>query len=400
MARAYRFALLLSLYLVQGLPYGVQVVALPLYLRERGISRGSVGLLGFLALPWMFKLLWAPLVDRFGSERFGRRKSWIIPLQVAFAGAAMAGAAACERGALRPMLVTVLLMNLIAATQDIAVDGLAVDVLGRRELGAGNTAQVVGYKIGMLIGGGLLVSLNDTIGWPGIFTGIAVLCLLAPLVLLPFRESPRVAAERPQVLRELWRAMRVPGTGWLLVFCGTYKVGETMVDAMFKLFLQDRGYPSAQLGTWFGTYGMAFSIAGSVAGGALATRWDLLRSVGLTAVTRAVSVLGVVALSVSALSDARALAVLCAEHFFAGALTTAMFAYMMSRVDRRIGASHYTLLATVEVLGKSPGGWSSGFIVDHFGYPALFGLAAFLSVAYLAVFPPMRASARAVTSPS
>lgn len=378
----------------------MQVVALPLYLRERGISRSSIGLLSFLALPWLFKLLWAPLVDRFGSERFGRRKSWIVPLQFAFAGAAMAGAAACERGALRPMLVTVLVMNLIAATQDIAVDGLAVDVLGRRELGEGNTAQVVGYKIGMLISGGLLVSLNDVIGWPGIFVGIAVLCLLAPLVVLPFRESPPVEAERPQVLRELWRAVRAPGTGWLLVFCGTYKVGETMVDAMFKLFLQDWGYPSAQLGAWFGTYGMAFSIAGSVAGGALAMRWDLLRAVGLTAVARAVSLFGVVALSVTSPSSGRALAVLCAEHFFAGALTTAMFAYMMSRVDRRIGASHYTLLATVEVLGKSPGGWSSGFIVDHYGYPALFALAAFLSVAYLAVFPPMRASARAVTSPS
>src|SRR4029079_2618817 len=123
---------------------------------------------------------------------------------------------------------------------------------------------------------------------------------------------------------------------------------------MFKAFLVDSGYTPAQLGLWIGTYGKAFSIAGSIAGGLLAWRMDLLRAVGLTAVARAVPLLAVLGLSLAPLSDQRGIATLCAEHFFAGALTTAMFAYMMSRVDRRIGASHYTLLATVGGWGKPP----------------------------------------------
>src|SRR4051812_43314814 len=155
MARPYRFLLLLSLYLVQGLPYGFQVMVLPLYLRTLGTSRTAVGFLGVLALPWMLKALWAPLVDR-----FGRRKSWIVPLQLLLAGVAMAGAEAAERRALVPLLVVVLAMNLCAATQDIAVDGMAVDILGQRELGAGNIAQVVGYKAGMLVSGGVLLALS------------------------------------------------------------------------------------------------------------------------------------------------------------------------------------------------------------------------------------------------
>jgi predicted MFS family arabinose efflux permease len=393
MARAYRFALLLSLYLVQGLPFGFQTGALPIYLRGRGASLTAIGLLGVLALPWSLKALWAPLVDRFGSARFGRRKSWIVPLQLLMGAVAMVEARVAEQGALMPLLAVVLVMNLVAATQDIAVDGLAVDMLGPRELGTGNSAQVVGYKVGMLFSGGLLLALNDVIGWEGIFVAMALLSWSAALMVVPFPEPPPpAAAERTPVLRSLFEALRSPGTGWLLLLCGTYKVGETMVDAMFKPFLVDAGYTPAQLGLWIGTYGKVFSIAGSIAGGLLAWRMDHLRAVNITAVARAVPLFGVLGLSLWPLTDGRVIVTLCAEHFFAGALTTAMFAYMMSRVDRRIGASHYTLLATVEVLGKSPGGWVSGVLAERYGYPAVFALAAALSVAYLAVFPPMRAT--------
>ena len=378
---------------MQGLPYGFQTGALPVYLRGRGTSLTAIGLLGVLALPWMLKALWAPLVDRYSWARFGRRKSWIVPLQLLLAGAAMVGARAIDEGALVPLLAVVLVMNLIAATQDIAVDGLAVDVLGPRDLGAGNAGQVVGYKMGMLLSGGTLLALNASIGWSGIFVGMALLCCVAALMVIPFQEPPP-AAEGTQVLRALREVVMAPGTGWLLLVCGTYKLGEVMVDAMFKPFLVDAGYTPAQLGLWVGTYGKALSIAGSLAGGALAWRMDLLRAVGVTAALRTVPLFGVLALSLTPLTDGTVIATICAEHFFAGALTTAMFAYMMSRVDRRIGASHYTLLATVEVLGKLPSSFASGAIAERFGYPAVFGVAAFLSVAYLAVFPLMRAVGR------
>ena len=75
-----KLAFLLALYFVQGLPFGFQAKALPIYLREQGVGLTEIGLLGALALPWMLKALWAPLVDRYGSTRFGRRKSWIVPM--------------------------------------------------------------------------------------------------------------------------------------------------------------------------------------------------------------------------------------------------------------------------------------------------------------------------------
>ena len=310
---------------------------------------------------------------------------------------------------LAPLLWLVLAMNLLAATMDIAVDGFAVDVLTTRELGHGNIAQVVGYKAGMLTGGGLLVWASGTIGWTGLFVSMAVLVTLSLLVTLSWDENAVVLENRPpaeppepaepaphrrtgEILAALRRAVTSSGAGWLILFVGTYKLGESMADTMFKPFLVDAGYREAQIGLWVGTWGMLCSIAGSVGGGLLARRMPLLRVVGWCAVARALPVAGEWWLTQVDPTPHRILAVTCFEHLFGGALTTAMFAYMMSRVDRRIGATHYTLLAAVEVWGKLPAAWLSGFIAARASYATLFAVATVLSVAFLALLAPLARS--------
>lgn len=394
---ARKIALLLCLYFAQGLPYGFQVTALPLFLRVRGVSLQSLGFVGLLALPWMGKALWAPLVDRYQSTRYGRRRSWIVPMQAGLCLSSVAGVFAAAAGHLPALLALVFLMNLFAATQDIAVDGLAVDLLGDAELGPGNAAQVVGYKLGMLTSGGLLLWASGAIGWPGLFAAMAFLTWIVLIVSMSYREPPPTAAhylpaERrsmKQVLVALLGAVKLPGTLWLLAFIGTYKIGETMLDVMLKPYLVDSGFAPAQLGLWLGTYGMVFSLVGSVVGGWLAARIPLIRAVGLTAALRVLPLFAVWGLTFAAPpSQLSVVLVTCAEHFFAGAVTTALFAFMMSRVDRRIGATHYTLLASVEVFGKSLGAWPSGFVAKHWGYGTVFLAASLLSVAYLALFWP------------
>ena len=116
----------------------------------------------------------------------------------------------------------------------------------------------------------------------------------------------------------------------------------------------------------------------------------LLGAVGVTALLRAATVAGEWWLSLVEPTAGRVIAVTCAEHLFGGALTTALFAYMMSRVDRRLGATHYTLLATVEVWGKLPSAWVSGLVTDHTSYAWLFGLSTVLSLAFLGLLVPLR----------
>ena len=153
-----RLGLLGTLYLSQGLPFGFFTQALPLIMRKRGMSLESIGLSSLLALPWALKFVWSPYVDRYGT-----RKSWILPLQLLTALTLVGTAIA--RDAFAVVLASVLLTNLLCATQDIATDGLAVDMLANEERGLANGVQVAGYRVGMILGGGVLLIFHERLGW-------------------------------------------------------------------------------------------------------------------------------------------------------------------------------------------------------------------------------------------
>jgi PAT family beta-lactamase induction signal transducer AmpG len=384
---------LVGLYFAQGLPFGFQATALPVYMREQGASLESIGLVSLLSMPWMFKALWAPLVDRYRHGRFGHYRSWIIPLQASLMALALMAAWASTVANLSLLLGVVFVLNLVAATQDIAVDGLAIRMIAGRGLGRANAAQVVGYKLGMLTGGGLLVWLTASVGWAVLFVAMAAAMLL-PLILTLLLREPDVAqdttvaasnarmsfADIARLLREVF------STAPAFAFAGlvlTYKLGESAIDAMFKPFLFDHAITAAQIGLWVGTYGLVASLLGSFLGGEASRLLGLRRALLIAGVLRAIPLVMTYALSVTAVSEERVIVVTIAEHLFGGLLTTTMFACMMASVDRRLGATHFTLLATLEVIGKSPGSALSGFVAHTLGYPALFAAGSFVSIAWV-----------------
>lgn len=388
-----RFALLGVLYVVQGLPFGFQTQALGAYLREHDVSLTNIGFATALSTPWLLKIFWAPFVDRHFSARFGRRKSWIVPMQALLALTQIAAAFAPAEGDVTLLLVLVFLMNLFAATMDIAVDGLAVDMLAGNELGTGNAIQVVGYKIGMLTGGGLLVWASAEIGWLGLFLAMGAITLFALGITIISRE-PSLTRDRPvptssaAVVGVLWSWCRSPGAVALLVAVVTYKMADSLVDPMFQPYLVDRGVDTPTIGLWVGTIGMGSSIAGSLAGGLLASRLAITRALVIAGVCRAIPLLLVFLVIVAGLPAVPwAAATTGVEHFFSGMLTTTMFALMMSRTDRSIGATHYTFLATVEVLGKAPLSFASGAIADAVGYEGSFAIAVTLALLWSAAAP-------------
>lgn len=384
MTRRRKLAFLGLLYAAQGMPFGFQSMALPLYLREAGASLTTIGFAGLLALPWMLKAAWAPLV-----ERVGRRRPVVLAMQVALLALCGVAALSPPDDSLVRLGVVILLMNLVTATQDIAVDGIAVDLLEPAELGPGNAAQVGGYKVGMLLSGGLVVALSAWLSWPAGFVVMAVVALAAMAATLAWREpppAPHASAARGSfrdIFAALARTVRLPGQLWLLAVVATYKVGESMSDAMWKQYvLQD--HDKAAIGLWLNLVGMAPSILGSVAGGWYAARATPARAVAVAAVLRAAAVVAFAAIAVAGTTDFQVLAAASwFEEACGGALTTAMFAFMMARVDQRIGATHYTVLASLEVAGKAPGGVLSGVVAQHAGFAVCFGAAAVLSVAYL-----------------
>jgi len=178
--------LLTFLYFIQGLPYGVQVHFLPIYLRTRGIDLTTVGLLRLLQVPWMLKVLWAPLVDVYLTKT-----QWLLGSIVALA-ASCTLSGFCPPDALGSSAILVLfLWNVFASLEDVAVDSVAVMILSEHELGAGNVGQVVGYKLGAAFAGGVLALLAGITGWLGIcialaavYTEAAMLVFVSPLLRL------------------------------------------------------------------------------------------------------------------------------------------------------------------------------------------------------------------------
>ncbi|VCW68661.1 unnamed protein product [Gulo gulo] len=222
---------LAGLYLVQGLPYGLQSGLLPVLLRARGLSLTRVGLAKVLYLPWLLKLVWAPLVDTRGSLR-----AWLV-LSTAALGlvcgllAALPPADAGPAGLPVTVAGLLLLLNLGAAVQDVALDTLAVQLLEPAELGPGNTVQVVAYKLGAVLAGGGLWALVPALSWPLLFLLLAATYWLAAALAWAAPALQQLPASGPsepplRSLHLLQDLLAMPGTLWTAGFVLTYKLGK------------------------------------------------------------------------------------------------------------------------------------------------------------------------------
>jgi len=188
----------------------------------------------------------------------------------------------------------------------------------------------------------------------------------------------------------LKNAMSGKGILFIIFLIATYKSGETLIDGMFKPFLVDCGFTASQIGLWQGVYGMGASISGSIIGGIVSSRFGVIKGLWITLIFRLVPLFGEWYCTTIVPSPSVVILITIAEHLFGGMLTTAMFAFMMYCVDSVIGATHYTLLATIEVIGKSPGMWFSGLLADTIGYSYLFALGIVVSFIPLVLMVPIK----------
>ena len=260
------FAMLSALYFAQGLPSGLIAKALPPLLRDQGVSLSVIGFTSALALPWALKFAWAPFIDRFGS-----RKRWLLALNCLTMGLMLLVASHDITAwvAALPWLLTVLFcMNIVSATQDIATDGYAVSTLKPAWRGLGNSIQVVGYKLGMVVGGGALLWLTARHGWQASYAGLACLMLLVILPVLFMKDA--TAGERQAATHAQWQGMggyiRLfrefvlrPGVGWWLLTVALYKFGDSLGSRMTGPLLSDSGYSLADIGLSAADVGVAAS---------------------------------------------------------------------------------------------------------------------------------------------
>jgi len=364
--------LLSSLYVAQGLPFGLLSQTLPVVLRERGVSLELVGLSWLVALPWALKFIWAPWVDRFGSARWGRRRSWIIPLQLVSAGAlvllAFVGASS-----LAALLAVAALLNLVAATQDIATDGLAVERIPAASRGIGNGVQVAGFRIGMVLGGGLLLLALDWIGWTRSLLWLSGLVLVATLPILAHREAPSRPSRRSSTPAFSLAA---------LLIVASFKFGDALAQGMLRPLLVDFGYSLSEIGAIVGLGGFTAGLLGAGVGG-FALR-SVSRSSGLLlfGVMQSLAVGGYAALAAVGPEAPTWWVWLCCgfEHFAGGLATVALFTVMMDRCRVGSEGTDYTKQACAVVIGSGMATALSGVVASNVGYAAHFTVAMGLSL--------------------
>jgi len=384
--------LLASLYCAQGLPSGLFAHSLPVLLRQNGVDLAVIGLLKLLALPWMLKALWAPWVDRIASERLGHHRGWILPLQatviLCVATLATTSPSALFGSQLMLMLGLILVINLAAATQDIATDGLTVRLLPERWRGLGNSLQVGGYKVGMIISGSGLLLVMDRFGWSASLGGVALLLVLCTLPIWRFDEKRRIphqhgAAETalgPRLLLAHYSGLLAqPGMfAWLAIVLG-FKLGDALGSPMIKPMLVDQGWTNAMLGQLTLISSVA-GIGGAVLGGALYARLGAYRALFLFGLLQALGIAAMALLVTRGGDVAMVYAIALGEQVADGMSTVALFAVMMRRCRPEHEGADFTLQASVQVLFAGLVGATSGVLAKSVGYVPLFVMAGTLGL--------------------
>ncbi len=378
MRPAQTMILLSALYLGQGLPFGFFTQALPVMMREAGYSLMAIGATSLLALPWALKFLWAPYLDRYGT-----RRGWLLGLQSIAALGAAALAVLDPAQALPILFAAMLLFNLVIATQDIATDGLAVRLLGAGERGYGNGIQVGAYRIGMMVGGGLLLALYAKVGWTPTFAAMAALLLLCALPVWNLREPQRQApVAAPPLLHAAagsWQRLRRTGVPAFVLLICLYKFGDSMGAALVGPFMKDAGLDLLQIAWLKGTLAAVASLFGAVAGAWLARVLGRRAALLIAGLAQSLSLLPY-ALAAAGLGGYAMIATGCiAEHVLGGAATVALFTLMMDASEPDHAGTDYTLLACAVVVAQGLASFAAAAIGQGFGYPILFGSGTLLS---------------------
>lgn len=379
-------SLLVVLYFSQGLPSGFLAHALPALLREQGVSLTLISLAKLLALPWFFKCCWAPWIDRYGSQRLGHYRGWILLLQslCVLPVLALSGLSAASLFGEHfvAFALIALLVNACMATQDVASDALAVRLLPPAWRGLGNSVQVAGYKLGMLAGGSGLLWWIGQAGWGIGFTTLAAVLLLLLLPVLWLREPARTTANEPSNATDspaFWRqwqawlaqpALRV----WLPVLL-TYKLADAVGSSMVKPMLVDAGYSLVQVGE----IGLLSSIAGMLAAvvGGVAYRWlGVWRSLFYGGLLQAIG-LGLYAwVATGDCSESQVYQISIFEQMADAFSTVSLFAAMMGFCRAQHEGGDYTVQMSLFMVLSGTVALGGGALASAVGLPWFFVLTA------------------------
>lgn len=362
-----------------GLPLLLTISVLQAWMQQEGVDLTVIGLMALVGLPYTLKFLWAPVMDRFIPPFLGRRRGWLLIIQLL-----LTISIAClglSQPSINPWLVALLafFVTFFSASQDIVVDAYRREDLTDDELGLGSSLYVNGYRLGMLLasGGGLILA--DHIPFSMVYLIMAG-CMLVGLGTTLAAREPEMAQGSPKSIKEavvdpFVEYFTRSGWAWglgVLCFILLYKIGDSMASAMTTPFYLDIGFSKTEIGTVVKLFGFWATIAGGLAGGVLLLKMGINRGLWIFGFLQAISTAGFAVLANVGPNLVGLAAVIAFENLSAGMGTAAYVAFMASLTNKRFTATQYALLSSLmgipRVLASAP----TGFLAKHMGWSGFF----------------------------
>jgi MFS transporter, PAT family, beta-lactamase induction signal transducer AmpG len=367
-----------------GLPLVLTGSTLQAWFTEAGVNVVTIGALSLVGMPYVWKFLWAPLMDTFIPPGAGKRRGWILITQISLCIALWV--LATMHPETRPTLVGIvaLLIAFFSASQDIAIDAYRTDILHPEERGVGTAYFVFAYRVAMLMAGGAGLVLADHFGWR--FTYQLMAGLIAFTTIATYF-APEVKAIAPAP-KNLFAAVKDSfgdlfqreAIAWILLFVVLYKIGDSLaLSLMSNFLLKGLGFSLTQIGVVYKTISMLGMVLGAFFGGVLLVRLDLYRALLLFGFAQAFSTLMFMLLAIVGKNYSFMVIAIFIENFCSGMSTAAFIAFLMSLCHQQYTATQYACLSALAAVGRVFLGPVAGVMVLHWGWVNFYAWAFLLS---------------------
>lgn len=367
---------ILALGAASGFPNQITESALQAWLKDAGSSNTRIGLFTYVAIPYLLKFLWAPFLDRYPLPFLGRRRGWMLVIQLALVISIAALAVQDPAKSLLAVATTALVIVFFSASQDIVIDAYRTDVSQAHERGFAAAANNLGYRACAWLAFAAALVVADAFGWRLAFLVLAAAMAAFMIVtwLAPeahYRAGPPTSLQE-SVLTPLRGLLGSPGALGLIAVIVTFKIGNAVALKLFTPFLMDLGFTKTEIGLVAKAVLTTSAIVGGILGGLWMVRLGLLRSMLLFGALQTVSNLAFYVLAVTGKSFPLMIAATAIENLSGAMGNIAEVALIMALCDRRFSAFQYALLSVLALLPRYLLGGPAGWLADHGGWDTYF----------------------------
>lgn len=407
---------------ILGMPLGLLFVlvmsTLQIWLTQAGLSKTSIGLFAFAAMPNALKFLWAPMIDHvrlpFLSRYLGRRRSWALFFQGGLMISLLSLGFTNPSENIGPVIFFLTLVSFFGASQEIVLDAYRIEILKPKEYGIGITANVLGYRIGTLIGAAGALYIAAFYGWNYAYMAM-VLCIFLSFLVILFNPEPEVLTsdlmrDRQEKALEFLHAHKkmhgffakmlawiygavigpfsefMQRKDWGLIVCLIllFRFGDNLINNMANVFYLDIGFTIIEIANVTKIFGVCATIIGGGIGGFLSSRWGFLRSLLFAGIVHTISNGMFIIISQSGPNVDLLYMAIALENVTGGMSTTAFVTYLSSLCHKSFTGTQYALLSALWYLSTVLASFG-GFIADHTTWTLYFSITIFAALPGLSI---------------